>query len=57
MITLATLITLLVVLLLIGIAVFFVGGTAFLLTFGDVIVAIFIIAMIVKHFTKKKNKN
>lgn len=57
MITLATLIILLVVLLLIGIAVFFVGGTAFLLTFGDVIVAIFIIAMIVKHFTKKKNKN
>lgn len=57
MITLATLIALLVVLLLIGIAVFFVGGTAFLLTFGDVIIAIFIIAMIVKHFTKKKNKN
>ena len=57
MITLATLIVLLMVLLLIGIAVFFVGGTAFLLTFGDVIIAIFIIAMIVKHFTKKKNKN
>lgn len=33
------------------------GGAAFLVTFGDVIIAVFIIAMIVKHFLKKKKGN
>lgn len=57
MITLAALIITLIILAIIAVIVFLIGGTAFLLTFGDVIIAIFIISLIVKHFLKKKKKN
>ena len=57
MITLAALIITLIILAIIAVIVFLIGGTAFLLTFGDVIVAILIIGLIVKHFLKKKKKN
>ena len=51
MITLTALIITLIILAIIAVIVFLIGGTAFLLTFGDVIVAI------LKHFLKKKKKN
>ena len=54
MITLAVLVIAFIILAIIAAVVFLVGGTAFLLTFGDVIVAIIIIGLIVKHFLKKK---
>ena len=57
MITLTALIIALIILTIIAAIVFLIGGTAFLLTFGDVIIAIFIISLIVKHFLKKKKKN
>ena len=57
MITLTALIITLIILAIIAVIVFLIGGTAFLLTFGDVIVAIFIVSLIVKHFLKKKKKN
>lgn len=57
MITLTAVIITLIILAIIAVIVFLIGGTAFLLTFGDVIVAIFIIGLIVKHFLKKKKKN
>ena len=57
MITLAALIITLIILAIIAMIMFLIGGTAFLLTFGDAIVAIFIISLIVKHFLKKKKKN
>ncbi len=56
MITLAVLIIALIILAIVAVIVFLIGGTAFLLTFGDVIVAIFIISLIVKHFLKKKRR-
>lgn len=57
MITLTALIITLIILAVIAVFVFLIGGTAFLLTFGDVIVAIIIIGFIVKHFLNKKKKN
>lgn len=57
MITLTALIITLIILAVIAVFAFLIGGTAFLLTFGDVIVAIIIIGFIVKHFLNKKKKN
>ena len=54
MITLTILVIALLILAVTAVLVFLAGGTAFLLTFGDVIVAIVIIGLIVKHFIKKK---
>ncbi len=54
MITLTILIIALLILAVTAIFLFLAGGTAFLLTFGDVIVAVIIIGLIVKHFLKKK---
>ena len=55
MITLLILVIALTILAIVGAFVFLAGGTAFLLTFGDVIVAIIIIGLIVKHFMKKRS--
>ena len=57
MITLTALIITLIILAVIAVFAFLIGGTAFLLTFGDVIVAIIIIGFIVKHFLNKKKKS
>lgn len=54
MIALTILVIALLILAVTAVLVFLAGGTAFLLTFGDVIVAIVIIGLIIKHFTKKK---
>lgn len=55
-----TLTILVIALLIIAIVLAFTllaGGAAFLVTFGDVIIAVFIVTMIVKHFLKKKKGN
>lgn len=57
MFTLTALIITLIILAVIAVFAFLIGGTAFLLTFGDVIVAIIIIGFIVKHFLNKKKKS
>lgn len=52
-----TLTILVIALLFVAIALAFTllaGGAAFIVTFGDVIIAVILIAMIVKHFLKKK---
>ena len=52
-------ITLTIVLLLLAISAIIavaVGGVAFILVFGDVIVCVMIIVFIVKHLTKKRKK-
>ena len=50
MITLAALIITLIILAIIAVIVFLIGGTAFLLTFGDIIVAIFMSLPAIKEY-------
>ena len=46
------------ILIIAGIVTILVGGTAFMLTFGDVIIAGIIIYFIIRHFVQKhKNKD
>ena len=46
------------ILIIAGIVTILVGGTAFVLTFGDVIIAGIIIYFIIRHFVQKhKNKD
>ena len=46
------------ILIIAGIITILVGGTAFVLTFGDVIIAGIIIYFIIRHFVQKhKNKD
>ncbi len=54
MITLTILIIALAIIAIVGIFAFLIGGTAFILTFGDVIIAAVIIGLIIRHFLKKK---
>ena len=57
MITLIILGTILLVVIVVGIALLLAGGVSLLLTFGDVIVAGLIIYAIIKHIWKKHHKN
>ena len=57
MITLIILGTILLVVIVVGIALLLAGGISLLLTFGDVIVAGLVIYAIVKHIYKKHHKN
>ena len=57
MITLIILGTILLVVIVVGIALLLAGGISLLFTFGDVIVAGLIIYAIVKHIYKKHHKN
>ena len=54
MILFTLLMVVLVVLAAIVVLVLGVGGTAFLLVFGDVIICIWLIVVIIKHIFKKK---
>ena len=56
MITLILLCLIAAILIIAGIITILVGGTAFVLTFGDVIIAGIIIYFIIRHFVRK-NKN
>ena len=56
MITLLVILAVIIGLVLVGAVLVFAGGAAFLLTFGDVIIAILIIVAIIRHFWKKKHK-
>lgn len=55
MITFLALLVILIVTVVIGAIVLGLGGTAFLLTFGDLIVCIAIIVWLIKHIRKKKD--
>lgn len=58
MVLFATLVSILFVLLIVGIAIASVGGAAFLIVYGDAIVCGVIIVLIVKALVKHfKNKN
>lgn len=58
MVLFATLVSILFVLLIVGIAIASVGGAAFLIVYGDVIVCGVIVVLIVKALVKHfKNKN
>ena len=57
MITLAILGAILLVVIVIGVALLLAGGISLLFTFGDIIVAGFIIYAIIKHIWKKHHKN
>ena len=58
MITLILLCLITSILIIAGIITILVGGTAFMLTFGDVIIAGIIIYFIIRHFVRKhKNKD
>ena len=58
MITLILLGLIAAILIIAGIVTILVGGTAFILTFGDVIIAGIIIYFIIRHFVQKhKNKD
>ena len=58
MITLILLGLIAAILIIAGIITILVGGTAFILTFGDVIIAGIIIYFIIRHFVQKhKNKD
>ena len=58
MITLILLCIITAILIIAGIITILVGGTAFVLTFGDVIIAGIIIYFIIRHFVRKhKNKD
>ena len=57
MITLIILGTILLVVIVVGIALLLAGGISLLFTFGDVIVAGLIIYAIVKHIYKNHHKN
>ena len=58
MITLILLCLVAAILIIAGIITILVGGTAFVLTFGDVIIAGIIIYFIIRHFVQKhKNKD
>ena len=57
MITLIILGTILLVVIVVGIALLLAGGISLLFTFGDVIVAGLIIYAIVKYIYKKHHKN
>ena len=58
MITLILLGLIAAILIIAGIVTILVGGTAFVLTFGDVIIAGIIIYFIIRHFVQKhKNKD
>lgn len=57
MITLTLLLIAIAILVIVGAVSLFVGGAAFVLTFGDVILAGVIIFLIVRHFVKKKHKD
>ena len=58
MITLILLVLITAILIVAGIVTILVGGAAFILTFGDVIIAGIIIYFIIRHFVQKhKNKD
>ena len=58
MITLILLCIITAILIIVGIITILVGGAAFILTFGDVIIAGIIIYFIIRHFVRKyKNKD
>ena len=58
MITLILLGLVAAILIIAGIVTILVGGAAFILTFGDVIIARIIIYFIIRHFVRKhKNKD
>ena len=57
MITLIILGTILLVVIVVGIALLLAGGISLLLTFGDIIVAGLVIYAIIKHIWKKHHKN
>ena len=57
MITLIILGTILLVVIVVGIAMLLAGGISLLFTFGDIIVAGLIIYAIIKHIWKKHHKN
>ena len=58
MITLILLVLIAAILIIAGVITILVGGTAFVLTFGDVIIAGIIIYFIIRHFVQKhKNKD
>lgn len=58
MVLFATLVSILFVLLIVGIAIASVGGAAFLIVYGDAIVCGVIVVLIVKALVKHfKNKN
>ena len=58
MITLILLCIITAILIIAGIITILVGGAAFMLTFGDVILAGIIIYFIIRHFVRKhKNKD
>lgn len=58
MITLILLCIITAILIIAGIITILVGGAAFMLTFGDVIIAGIIIYFIIRHFVQKhKNKD
>lgn len=58
MITLILLCLITAILIIAGIVTILVGGAAFVLTFGDVIIAGIIIYFIIRHFVRKhKNKD
>lgn len=54
MITLTILVIAFLIIAIVAAFTLLAGGVAFLVTFGDVIIAVFIIAMIMRHFLKKK---
>ena len=54
MITLTTLVITLIVLAVIAAIVLATGGLAFIVAFGDVIIAAGVIALIARHFIKKR---
>lgn len=57
MITLTLLLITIAILVIVGAVCLFVGGAAFVLTFGDVILAGVIIFLIIRHFVKKNHKD
>ena len=58
MVLFVTLVSMLFALLIVGIAIASVGGAAFLIVYGDVIVCVVIVVLIVKALVKHfKNKN
>ena len=54
MILFAILVTVLILLVIFAFAVISVGGTVFVIVFADLIVCIFIIAWVIKHFFGRK---
>lgn len=54
MITFLALVLILVILAVVSVIILAVGGSAFILVFGDLIVCIAIIVWIIKHIFKKK---